>query len=98
MIALDDPVLKMVLEHRKELFPDPIIFAGIDKFGPPMLAGQEKVTGVAEVDDTAGTLKLALSLHPKTKEVFVVHDYTISGLASRKEVEDVTSLPRLGPH
>ena len=58
-----------------------------------MLAGQEKVTGVAEKLDIAGTLKTALALHPGTTEIFVVTDSTISGKGVRNEVQAV--LPRL---
>lgn len=88
VIALDNPALELLLAHRSELFPGaPLVFAGINEFHPSMLAGQEKVTGVAEVLDIEGTLKTALSLHPKAQEVFVVHDYTMTGQALRKELE-----------
>ncbi|MBA4395660.1 MAG: hypothetical protein C0407_19075, partial [Desulfobacca sp.] len=88
VIALDNPALETALGHRQELFPGtPIVFGGINNFTPSMLAGQEKVTGVAEVIGLADTLNIALSLHPQTEEVFVVHDYTMSGLASKREIE-----------
>jgi PAS domain S-box-containing protein len=90
VITLDNPALDMVLRHRQELFPGtPIVFAGVNDFQPSMLAGQEKVTGVAEKLEIAGTLKTMLALHPETKEVFVIHDYTATGLATRREMESL---------
>lgn len=88
VITLDNPALELMLTYRPELFPGaPIVFAGINDFQPAKLAGQNKVTGVAEVLDIEGTLKTALSLHPKTKEIFVVLDYTMTGQVVRKELE-----------
>ena len=50
VFILDNPALEMALRYRQELFPGtPLVFAGVNDFRPSMLAGQEKVTGVAEV-------------------------------------------------
>ena len=42
--------------------------------------------------DYEGTLELALRLHPRTREVVVIHDQTETGLAARSELD--ASLPR----
>ena len=90
LIALDNPALDLVLKYRQDLFPGvPVVFAGINGFRPEWVQGQDKITGVAETQDMAGTLELALRLHPRTKNVLVVHDYTASGLAVRREVEAI---------
>ncbi|MBP8646735.1 MAG: PAS domain-containing protein, partial [Syntrophobacteraceae bacterium] len=92
VVCLDNPALAMVLQFRDELFPDvPLVFAGINHFDEEMLAGRRHVTGVAEVTDIKGTLDLALRLHPRTRQVFVVNDHTLSGLAARREMEAVAS-------
>lgn len=92
-VALDNSALDMILRHRQELFPGvPLVFAGISDFKPSMLAGQEKVTGVAEIVSIADTLGTALALFPRTKEVLAVHDYTKSGLASQREIEALLPL------
>ena len=94
VIVLDNAALEMVLSNRPELFPEtPVVFAGINDFKPAMLAGKEKVTGVAETLNIEGTLKTALALHPETTEIFVVTDDTMTGKSVRKEVEAI--LPRL---
>jgi PAS domain S-box-containing protein len=93
IIVLDNPALMMLLDYRSELFPGtPIIFAGINNFNPAMLAGQEKVTGVAEKLDIESTLKTMLALHPETAEIFVVTDDTMTGKIARKEVAAIASL------
>ncbi|MFZ5452537.1 MAG: PAS domain S-box protein [Thermodesulfobacteriota bacterium] len=92
VIVLDNPALNLALGARQELFAGvPLVFAGINNFKPDMLQGQEKVTGVAEVEDAAGTLKLALKLQPGAREVLVIHDYTATGLALRRELEPALS-------
>ena len=66
--------------HRDEILPGvPVVFGGVNDFHPAMLEKVEGITGVAEVQDTLGTLLLAL--HPGTRGIFAVHDYTSSGLA-----------------
>jgi PAS domain S-box-containing protein len=94
VIALDNAALDLALQNRRELFPNvPLVFAGINDYTPAMLQGQEKVTGVAEVQDVKGTLNLALALQPHAKEVLVIHDYTDTGRAMRQEIEAI--LPTL---
>ena len=93
VISLDKPALELALQYRRELFPEvPLVFGGVNDFTPAQLEGQKRVTGVAESDDVVGTLKLALSLYPRAREVFVIHDYTASGLAARSEVEAVAAV------
>jgi hypothetical protein len=88
VVVLDNPALEMVIDYRQELFPGvPLVFAGINDYHPAKLKGREKVTGVAEVQNIAGTLDLALSLHPDAKEVLAIVDSTASGTAGRRDME-----------
>ena len=90
VIVLDNPALDMVVHYRTELFPGvPLVFAGINHFTPAMLQGRGKVTGVLEQEDITGTLELMLTLHPRAKEVLVIHDYTTSGKLMRQEIEAI---------
>jgi two-component sensor histidine kinase/ABC-type uncharacterized transport system substrate-binding protein len=94
VITLDNPALDLAVSHRRELFPGvPIVFAGVNDFKPEMLVGERKITGVAEIQDSLGSLTIALALQPQTEEVLIIHDYTSSGLAVRRELEK--SLPWL---
>ena len=89
IIALDNSALHLMVQYSDELFPDtPIIFAGVNGYHTGMLKGRDKITGVAEVYDIIGTLELILKLHPETKTIFAVHDYTSSGLAVRREMDE----------
>ena len=90
VVCLDNPALDLTLRYREELFPGiPVVFAGISDLEPYLLAGHRRITGVAETVDMAGTLEIALSLHPGTKKVLVINDQTQSGVASRREMEVV---------
>lgn len=88
VMVLDNPALDLITHPAHTLFPGvPVVFAGINGYRPDMAAGRPKVTGVMERQDVAGTLALALSLHPEASKVLAVHDFTASGLAVRQETE-----------
>jgi len=88
IIVLDNPAFDLALKYRDELFPGvPIVFAGVNSFRPEMLHGQEHITGVVEQQDIAGTLKLALTLHPQTQQVWVIHDDIVSGVLTGPDLE-----------
>ena len=88
VIALDNPALDMLLHYRSELFPRaPIVFAGVSDFSSAILPAGAKVTGVAEISDVAGTLRLALHLFPRARHVLLVNDDSVSGRAVQHEAE-----------
>lgn len=88
IMALDNSALDLILKFRNELFTHvPIVFAGVNGYRPEMIEGHDKITGVAEVQDMSGTIALILKLHPETKTLFAVHDYTSSGFAVRRDME-----------
>jgi PAS domain S-box-containing protein len=91
LMLMDNAAFEFGLALRDAMFPEAgIVFCGVNGFGPEMLAGHARVTGVAELSDVTTTLDVALRLHPRTREVVVVHDYTVTGLAMRREVEALT--------
>ena len=93
VVALDNRALELLLESRNEIFKDtPIVFGGINDFNLEMLKGQKNITGVAQVMNIQDTLETALKLHPETKKVFMLHDFTTSGLAMRRETERLVPL------
>lgn len=99
IIAADNPALDFALKYRDEIFPGtPIVFCGINGFEPQMLAGHKNVTGVAEMLDVSGSVKLMLRVHPGTREIFIIHDYTSTGLATRSQAEkDLQDLKGIVP-
>ncbi|MHC1730379.1 MAG: ABC transporter substrate binding protein [Syntrophobacteraceae bacterium] len=88
VICLDNPALHMILDYRNELFKDiPIVFAGISGFNTSLLRSHRGVTGIAETQDMKETLEDVLRLHPGTREILLIEDYTLSGSSSRQEAE-----------
>ena len=73
IITYSDPSLRFLLKYRDELFPGvPVVFAAeFEKF-LPNLPRQPHLPGVYVRPDIAGTLQLALSLQPQTRQVVVV--------------------------
>ena len=90
IIAMDNAALEFAVQYRSRISPGtPLVFCGINDYEPSMIAGQSRITGVAEYHDFAGTLELALRLHPATRRVTVIHDFTDTGRAIRRELERI---------
>jgi PAS domain S-box-containing protein len=91
IISSDDNSFQFLLMHHDELFPGtPIVFCGVNEFEDAMLAGHELVfTGVLELLDPKASIDLALKLHPKTREVAIITETTISGSVNRKILEQL---------
>lgn len=88
VVALDNPALDLLTKNGYVLFPEaPVVFAGINGYHPELIAGRQKITGVIQQLDAAGTLEMALSMHPGARNALVIHDYTASGIAVREETE-----------
>lgn len=93
IIASDDPAFTFLLKHRHKLFPEtPIVFCGVNYFVDSMLQGHKNITGVVEAQDIRATIELALKLHPRTKEIYVINDDTITGRAIAKDLNKVAPL------
>jgi PAS domain S-box-containing protein len=65
------------------------VFCGINDYQMSLLRGAKNVTGVAEEIDPAGTLALALKLHAHATSVYVITDFTETGLAIRRTIKSV---------
>lgn len=88
VVVTDDPALNFVLRFRTRLFAaTPVVFSGVNNYTPARLLGQSGITGVGETADVAGTLRLAMQLHPRSRRLVVVHDQTVSALNLRRDVD-----------
>ena len=79
VVAFGPPSVHFCVENQSELFPGvPIVFAGVESVGarPDPSA---RITGVLSGFDAAATLRLALKLHPRTRQVYVVTDPLAAG-------------------
>lgn len=90
LIVTDNPGLEFALDHRSSLFAGvPIVFCGINDYQTSLLRGAKDITGVAEEIDPAGTLALALRLHARATSIYVITDFTETGLAIRRTIQSV---------
>jgi signal transduction histidine kinase len=82
VVTFAPPSLEFYLRHRSQLFADaPIVFASVNA----SLGGgatESGITGVRSSFDASATLHLALSLHPRTRQVFAIPD--VSGTDSTR--------------
>jgi signal transduction histidine kinase len=73
VIAISDPVLRFVLDHREELFPEaPIVEMGATLPDETTRVSGAGLTGIRASVAFAETLALVLKLHPSAHDVFVV--------------------------
>ena len=93
VITLSEPALRFAIHNHVDMFGNaPIVFLGVRNFKRELLAGDTRVTGIIDTADPAGTLEVMLRLHPHTREILILHDYTHAGLGMRKEYEEVLPL------
>ncbi|OEU59589.1 MAG: hypothetical protein BA870_02535 [Desulfuromonadales bacterium C00003094] len=93
ILCSDDNALDFLLAYRDTLFPGvPVVFCGINNFTDERIAGHQGFTGVIEAKDYAGTLDIALELHPDTRQVALVSDRTPSSLANLQRLRKVMPL------
>jgi signal transduction histidine kinase len=75
IVAVAPPSLDFCLRQHDQLFPAvPIVFAAL---GPELASTPEmapRITGVRSSFDGPATLRLALRLHPRTSQVFIIAD------------------------
>lgn len=81
IITTDDAALLFALENRADLFSDaPVVFSGVNKDGVDSITpGYDRVTGVLEVIDPTETLKIAKSINPSFKNIYLLYDNSESG-------------------
>lgn len=84
VLATDDAALKFALENRSRMFSDaPVIYCGVNAEEVRRItAGYANVAGITEDVDPASTVRLALSLHPGLKKIYVVYDRSDSGIST----------------
>ncbi len=97
VMATDDIALRFALSHRQELFSAaPVVFSGVYPVAAAQLtAGERNVTGVYEVPDEEGTLRLMTGLNPRLRLVYLLFDNTESGAITWVPVEKAA--PRVKP-
>ncbi|MEZ7198131.1 PAS domain S-box protein [Pseudodesulfovibrio karagichevae] len=89
ILATDNAAYDLLRRHHDELFPGiPVVFGGVNFFRPDQLDNYAMFTGVAEVLDARQTIDCGLRLRPGARTVYVINDYTCTGVAVRKSIEE----------
>ncbi|MES9879486.1 MAG: diguanylate cyclase [Sedimenticola sp.] len=89
ILASDNNAFNFMRRRGEELFPGvPVVFCGVNFFKDEQLDGHPNFTGVPEYFDAAGTVSLALKLHPNTRQIFVINDYLPTGRAWNRGITD----------
>jgi PAS domain S-box-containing protein len=89
VIVSDNHAFDFVRRHRDELFPGtPVVFCGLNFLQREELEGIDWATGVNEKVDFLETVALVRRLHPGTRRVVVVNDWTDVGLTVRQGMHD----------
>ncbi|HEY3308558.1 MAG TPA: PAS domain S-box protein [Desulfuromonadaceae bacterium] len=89
VIVTDNVAMEFALKNRNILFPKAaIIFCGINGYSDAMIAGHERVSGVVEDVDPAGTLRLIQALMPDTREIVALFEDSESARLVRKALDD----------
>ena len=97
ILASDNNAFDFLRKNRNKLFGDvPVVFCGVNFFKDKDIQGLDKFTGVAEEFDVKDTLKVALKLKPKTKNVLIINDYLTTGRAWTKTIKK--DLQGVKPH
>jgi two-component system sensor histidine kinase/response regulator len=92
IIVSDNFAFEFLRKYRDELFPEvPVVFCGVNFFRDKMLEGKRLFTGAAENFDAASTLDIMLKLHPTTREIFVLNDADVTGLAWADDIRSQIS-------
>lgn len=90
IIATDDAAFKFALENRKLLFSNaPVVFSGVNFESLKQLSGNyTNFTGIIEDVNPVETIKMALSINPTIKEIYLIYDNTESGLSTGKILQE----------
>ncbi len=81
IITTDNNAFEFMLRYRDKLFPDtPVVFCGVNYFQIERLKGHRGFTGVNEENDFVQNIELVLKLHPKTKQIVFINEWTTTGV------------------
>jgi len=84
LIATDDVALDFVLKNRDNLFSNaPVVFSGVNIKGLNQITtGYKNFTGVMEEIDPVETIKMAKTINPSLKNVYLLYDNSESGIST----------------
>lgn len=88
IMVTDNNAFEFMRRYHEELFPGvPVVFCGVNFYRDELIKDHPLFTGVSESVDATGTLWWALNLHPDTKSVYIINDYTPTGTAITQTIK-----------
>jgi len=91
IIVSDDNALRFIREYGDEMFPGtPVVFTGINDYESILEDLPPNYTGIIEKLPVEENIDLIMGLHPSIDSIYLVTDDTYSGLAIRKQAEDLS--------
>ncbi|MBD3174410.1 MAG: PAS domain S-box protein, partial [Armatimonadia bacterium] len=89
VVVVDNNALDLIKRRREELFPGtPIVFCGINHFGPELIDDSGYYTGVVEQTDAARTFAAMRGLLPDLERCIVIGDRTATGQAEIRAAQE----------
>lgn len=89
VVVSDDDAFSFALKFRPQLFPNtPIVFCGVNQL-PRSALEIGNFSGIVENFDLAGTIEVALKLHPERKKMIVIGDASTAGYAIKHQIEEL---------
>ena len=92
VILSDNNAFDFVSKYYDYLFKDaPILFCGINNYNKTILdkLPLKEVSGVAEEVDIEKNFELISKLHPNLKNLLIINDKSITGLAVKKDLNPI---------
>ncbi len=88
IIVSNNDALEFIKEYHDSLFnTTPILFCGITNYTPELISGiEDYTTGVTQQISARLMADEILSIYPDTKNIYIVNDYTSTGLNWKKEI------------
>jgi signal transduction histidine kinase len=85
IIVTDNNAFDFIRKYRDDLFPGtPVVFCGVNYFEESHLTGQKLITGINEENDLKVCVEMMLKLHPKTKKIVFINEWTTTGQGVHK--------------
>ncbi len=93
VVVSDNDALNFITRYYNRLFKwTPVVFCGVNSFSTDMIAGfEDKITGAVEIITSSETVDEILRVYPKTKNIFVLNDFTTGGLIWQQSIQDSLS-------
>ncbi len=82
ILSSDNNAFDFLRKHQPSLFPGaPVVFCGVNDFQPEQISSHPNFTGVPEIFSDVDTIETMLRIHPGTRRIVIVNDFTPTGRA-----------------